>query len=127
VAVSVSSESHTDFERAAGYGFDVLKKLLPLRSGDVVNINIPRLSAGEPRGVQVVPQATSGFHEYYIPQKNGDRETVFQLAGGAHRDEETPADTTALAEGFITVTPLLPDMTNHTKIAALRERFNGHR
>lgn len=125
VAISVSSESHMDFDRAADYGFDVLKKLLPLHSGDVININIPMLSRGEPRGVCVVPQATSGFHEYYIPQRNGQSEILFQLAGGDHREEKAPADTTALAEGFITVTPLLPDMTDHQKTAALRARFNG--
>jgi len=125
VAISASSESHMDFDRAAEYGFDVLKRLLPLHSGDVINVNIPMLSRGEPRGIRVVPQATSGFHEYYVPQKNGGSETVFQLAGGNHRDEKAPADTTALAEGFITVTPLLPDMTDHQKIAALRAKFNG--
>jgi 5'-nucleotidase len=125
VAISVSSESQMDFERAAGYGFDVLKKLLPLHSGDVVNINIPLLSRGEPRGVRVVPQATSGFHEYYIPQTNGSSETTFQLAGGGHRDEKVPTDTTTLADGFITVTPLLPDMTDHKKTAALAARFSG--
>ena len=114
-----------DFDRAAGYGFEVLKKLLPLQGGDVININIPLLSRGEPRGVRVVPQATSGFHEYYIAQRNGQSEMVFQLAGGDHRDEKAPADTTALAEGFITVTPLLPDMTDHQKTAALKTRFNG--
>jgi len=124
VAISVCSESHMDFDRAAGYGFDVLKKLLPLHSGDVININVPPLSRGEPRGVRVVPQATSGFHEHYIPQNNGQSETVFQLAGGDHRDEKAPADTTALAEGFITVTPLLPDMTDHRKVDTLRTRFN---
>jgi 5'-nucleotidase len=113
-----------DFERAAGYGLAVLKKLLPLHSGDVVNVNIPMLSQGEPRGVRVVPQATSGFHEYYVPQKNDGSEAVFQLAGGGHRDEENPADTTALAEGFITVTPLRPDMTDHNKTAALAARFD---
>jgi len=125
VAISVSSESHMDFEKAAEYGFDVLKKLLPLHGGDVININIPLLSRGEPRGIRVVPQATSGFHEYYIPQSSGQSETVFQLAGGNYRDEKAPADTTALAEGFITVTPLLPDMTDHEKTAALKARFNG--
>ncbi|MBN1508923.1 MAG: 5'/3'-nucleotidase SurE [Sedimentisphaerales bacterium] len=125
VAISVSSEPQMDFERAAGYAFDVLKRLLPLHSGDVVNVNIPALSRGEPRGVRVVPQATSGFHEHYILQKSGDSEAIFQLAGGAHRDEKLPADTTALAEGFITVTPLLPDMTDHRKTDALRARFNG--
>ncbi len=125
VAISVSSESHMDFDKAAEYGFDVLKELLPLHGGDVININIPLLSRGKPRGIRVVPQATSGFHEYYTPQSSGQSEMVFQLAGGNHRDEKAPADTTALAEGFITVTPLLPDMTDHQKTADLKARLNG--
>ena len=123
VAISVAAEEETDFDKAAEYGVDVLKRLLPLHNGDVMNVNIPRVSAGEPKGIRVVPQATSGFYEYYIPHRQGDSETFFQLAGGAHREEQTPADTTTLAEGYITVTPLRPDMTDHKKTAALRARF----
>jgi 5'-nucleotidase len=123
-ALSVAAEDPTDFDQAAEYGVGVLGKLLPLQVGDVMNINIPLLSHGRPKGVRVVPQATSGFYERYIPHKNGRSETVFQLAGGAHRQEKAPADTTALAEGFITVTPLRADMTDHEKIAALRSRFD---
>jgi 5'-nucleotidase len=124
-AISVAAESETDFDEAAEHGIAVLRKLMPLRAGDVMNINIPLLSRGRPRGIRVVPQATSGFHEYYIPHKDGQSELVFQLAGGAHREEKAPADTTSLADGFITVTALRPDMTDHEKTAALRARFNG--
>jgi broad specificity polyphosphatase/5'/3'-nucleotidase SurE len=83
------------------------------------------LSHGRPRGIRIVPQATSGFHEYYIPRTDDPEELVFQLAGGMHREEKAPADTTALADGFITVTALRADMTDHEKTAALRARFNG--
>ncbi len=125
VAMSVAHEEHMDFDTAARHGIEVLKQLMPLQRGDVVNINVPQLSRGRPRGVRIVPQATSGFHEYYIPRTNGQSETLFQLAGGAHREESAPADTTALAEGFITVTHLRPDMTDHDKTLALKARFNG--
>jgi 5'-nucleotidase len=121
VAMSVAAEEQMDFKKAAGYCVKILKKLMPIKSGDVLNINIPLLSRGEPKGIRVVPQSTSGFHEYYIPQKNGQSQTVFQLAGGSHRTEETTADTASLAEGFITVTPLVPDMTNHQKIRELQQ------
>jgi 5'-nucleotidase len=124
-AISVAAEDMMDFDAAAQHGVAVLHQLMPLHPGDVMNINVPLLSRGRPKGVRVVPQATSGFHEYYIPRANGSQELVFQLAGGRHREEKTPADTTALAEGFITVTALRPDMTDHEKTAALRARFNG--
>jgi 5'-nucleotidase len=124
-AISVAAEEETDFDKAAEYGVEVLKKLLPLHSGDVMNINIPRVSRGVPKGIRVVPQATSGFYEYYIPQRVGDSETFFQLAGGAHREEQVPVDTTTLAEGYITVTPLRPDMTDHRKTLPLQTRVEG--
>ncbi|MEN6576677.1 MAG: 5'/3'-nucleotidase SurE [Phycisphaerales bacterium] len=123
-AISVAAEKETDFNQAAGQGIAALKGLLPLHVGDVMNINIPRLSLGRPRGVRVVPQATSGFHEYYVPHGNAGDEATYLLAGGAHREEKEPADTTTLAEGYITVTPLKPDMTDHKKIVALQTRLN---
>jgi len=124
-ALSLAAESDANFDQAAEQGVAVLRQLLPLHGGDVMNINIPLLSRGRPRGIRIVPQATSGFHEYYVPHKNEPEELVFQLAGGGHREEAVPADTTALADGFITVTALRPDMTDHEKTAALRARFDG--
>lgn len=124
-AISVAFEEQPDFDEAAARGVAVLKQLLPLQAGDVMNINVPLTSRGRPKGVRVVPQATSGFHEYYVPRANTSSELVFQLAGGTHREEKAPADTTALADGYITVTALRPDMTDHEKTAALRAKFNG--
>jgi 5'-nucleotidase len=125
-AISMAFESEAHFDEAARHGVAVLKKLLPLHGGDVVNINIPLLSQGPPKGVRIVPQATSGFHEYYVPHTGTDSELAFLLAGGTHREEEAPADTTALADGYITVTALRPDMTDHEKTAGLQTRFKGY-
>ncbi len=121
VAMSLAAEEQMDFEKAAKYCAKILKKLMPVKSGDVININIPQLSKGEPKGVRVVPQSSKGFDEYYIRQKNEQGQTVFQLAGGPHRAEETPTDTTSLVEGFITVTALASDMTNHEKTRQLQQ------
>lgn len=121
VAMSLAAEEQMDFERAAKYCVKILKKLMPVESGEVININIPQLSKGEPKGIRVVPQSTEGFHEYYIRQKNEQGQSVFQLAGGLHRDEDSHADTTALADGYITVTALAADMTNHEKTRQLQQ------
>lgn len=115
------SATPADFEKAAGYCAKILKKLMPLGSGEVININIPQLSKGDPKGIRVVPQSTEGFHEYYVRQKNEQGQTVFQLAGGLHRDERSPTDTTSLADGFITITALTPGMTHHEKTLELKQ------
>jgi len=119
VAMSLAREEQMDFENAAGYCMAILKKLLPIESGDVININIPPLSKSRPKGIKVVPQSTGGLHEYYICQKNEQGQTVFQLAGGGHRPDEIPTDTISLLDGFITITALTPDMTNHKKTERL--------
>jgi len=113
VAMSLAAEQGMDFELAAGYCCNVLRKLMPVKTGHVLNINIPPLSMGRPKGVKVVPQSTEALSEHYIAQKNDRGQTVFQLAGGLHRIGKQPTDVTALTDGFITVTALAPDMTNH--------------
>ena len=121
VAMSLAVEEQMDFEGAASYCAKILKKLMPVKSSDVININIPLLSKGKPKGIRVVPQSTEGFNEYYIPVENEHGQTVFQLAGGPRRLGQTPADTTSLTEGFITITALSADMTNHKKTKKLRK------
>ena len=123
VAMSLATEedANMDFETAAQYCMQILNSLMPIKCGGVININIPRLSKGAPRGIKVVPQSTKGFDESYVPQKNEHGQIVFQLSGGPHRAENTTTDTTALVEGFITITPLAPGMTNHAKIKQLQK------
>jgi 5'-nucleotidase len=125
VAMSAACEENMDFEKAATYCAKILKILMPVKSGAVININIPLLSKGEPKGVKVVPQSTKGFDEYYIPQKNEQGQTVFKLAGRPHPEDNGPTDTAALLEGFITVTALAPDMTNHRKTDELKSKIDG--
>jgi 5'-nucleotidase len=121
LAMSLSFEEKMDFEKAAHYCAKILNQLMPVQKGNVININIPQLSKGEPKGVRVVPQSSKGFEEYYIRQTNEQGQTVFQLAGGPHLNDGLPTDTTSLEEGYITVTALIPDMTDHKKMTELNQ------
>jgi 5'-nucleotidase len=121
MAMSLSNEEHMDFDRAAGYCVKVIKKLMPVQTGDVININIPLLSKGEPKGIQIVPQSCKGFYEYFIPQENEQGQTVFQLAGRPNLVEESFTDIIALEEGYITLTALASDMTNHDRTELLKQ------
>jgi 5'-nucleotidase len=48
VAMSLASEENMDYDTAAKYCLQILKKMLPLESGEVININVPLLSQGRP-------------------------------------------------------------------------------
>jgi 5'-nucleotidase len=121
VAMSVAAEEKMDYPAAAAYCIQILKDLMPVEPGAVVNINIPLLSQGKPRGIKVVPQSNKAFDEYYVPQQDDSGRTVFQLAGGPHPLDNAQADTVALMEGFISVTALAPDLTEYKKTKRLRK------
>jgi len=122
VAMSLFAEEYMDYEKAAAHGIDILQKLMPLKAGEVININIPKLSKGKPKGIKVVPQSAKGFNERYIRQKNRHGQTVFQLAGEPHNFETAKDDASSIDAGFITITALNPDMTNHKKTDELAQK-----
>ena len=127
VAMSVAAEEQMDYATAAGYCMQVLKELMPIKPGAVININVPLLSQGRPKGIKVVPQSNKAFDEYYVPQTDEKGQTVFQLAGEPHPLEDPQADIVALMEGYISVTALAPDMTDYKKTKHIRKRLAGLR
>jgi 5'-nucleotidase len=94
-------------------------------TGDVMNVNVPCSPTGRPGASAWSRRPPPASTSTTSPTRTTGSEAVFRLAGGAHREEKEPADTTALADGYITVTPLLPDMTDHKKTLALRAQLNG--
>ena len=112
VAMSTAYEEGLDIDASAQYCLDTLQKLLPVTPGDVININIPKLSLGIPKGVKVVPHSTRGYDESYVTEQNDKGQTVYYYTGGPHRDKDAVIDTTSLIDGFITVTALHFDMTD---------------
>ncbi len=114
-------ESAEKFEAGAEYCVRIIQQLMPIKAGAVYNINVPLLSSGKPRGVRVVPQSSTGFEEHYIEHKDKVGRLHYELAGDRHRFDENPTDLTSLEEGYITVTALTPDMTDHIRTDELRK------
>ncbi len=124
VSLSLSFEEPLNLEKAAGYFLRVIKQLLPIKKGEMVNINVPLLSKGEPKGIRVVPQSSNGFDERYISQKNEFGQTEYLLTGKSHRNDNDPSDIRSLEDGYITVTALTPDMTHKRNNEQLKEKLN---
>ena len=113
IAVSAAFDEPMDFDRAAEYAIDPIRHLLHLPPGSVVNLNIPRLSHGTPKGLRVVPQSTSGFEESYNT-RHDNGQPVYKLTGGGHRDDQNGhlTDVLALEAGYITLTALRKELTD---------------
>jgi len=110
-----------DFARIARLCRWVLDQL-PLGSAraELFNVNIPALSAGKPLGVRFAPQSTAGIEDVYHHATDADGRTTYRLAEqyrfGAGSDG---TDVEGLAAGFITISPLRVDMTDHRRLAEL--------
>jgi len=115
------------FEAAEFWGERVLAPLLdaPFAPRTLVNINFPPLTADEVKGIRVVRQ---GFHDYARGSvvEGKDPRGFSYYWFGLHGIEHTPGHATdleAIADGFVSVTPLQLDFTHEDSLGSLAERF----
>jgi 5'-nucleotidase len=124
VAVSLKQGTERDFKQAAKLALRVIKRLLDegLSGGQLMNINIPDLTPGPPRGVRVVPQATRTMADTFVRQVAPDELDYYWLEGLDFARAEHPADNDldAIHEHYIAVTPLQFDMTQYTLLDQLK-------
>lgn len=115
------------FSAAEEWGVKVLKPLIdvPFSPRTLVNVNFPPLPAGEVKGIRVARQ---GFHDYARgsvvegTDPRGYKYYWFGLHGIEHTSGHD-SDLEAIADGYVSVTPLQLDLTHEASLVALRERF----
>lgn len=115
------------FEAAQAWGKKVVVPLMDMEFPDrtLINVNFPPLPADEVKGIRVVRQ---GFHDYKrgTVVKGVDPRGFPYYWFGLHGIKTTPGHNTdleAIADGYISVTPLYLDFTHEAAMAALAERF----
>ncbi len=112
-----------DFSQAKEYIQNIVKKVLenPLPKGVVLNVNIPKLTSGEIKGIKVCRQATAKWEENFDERVNPHGKTYFWLTGYFNNmDTGKDADETALSEGYISIVPVKFDLTAHEHLDMLR-------
>lgn len=122
VAVSLEHGDELDFVGAARIARGIIELLLQrhLPAGKLINMNIPSLTEGRPKGIRVVPQAVQIMDDYYVEQAGPFGSRQFWLRG-SFKDFGSDANTDlcALRDGFVTVTPLHVDLTERPRLADL--------
>ena len=125
----VGSIGGRNFEAAEGWAARVLAPLIetPLERRTLVNVNFPALAPDAVRGIRVVRQ---GFHDYRRgslvegTDPRGRSYFWFGLEGIEHTPDHG-TDLEAVAEGFVSITPLQLDLTDHAGMDALSSRFGS--
>jgi 5'-nucleotidase len=115
------------FDAAQGWGERVLRPLLdmPLAPRTLINVNFPALPADQVKGIRTVRQ---GFHDYgraRIDQRTDPRGYDY-FWFGLRPMVHTPGhdtDIEAVADGYVSVTPLQLDLTHGESLAALAQAY----
>jgi 5'-nucleotidase len=83
----------------------------------LLNINLPKVPASEVRGIQVTKLGSRYFSESLTRMKDPWGREIFWIGGGTITWTGTEnSDHLAVAEGYISVTPLHMDLTNYSLI-----------
>ena len=113
---------HQSMKRASALARQILHQALDdgLVKGVVLNVNIP--AHAKPKGIRFAKQSTVGIDDHYTCRQNAQGQLCYTMSldfAFSHRTPDT--DVSALAEGFVTVTPLHFDLTNQEQLHILSD------
>jgi 5'-nucleotidase len=119
-----SYDQNADFASAARLARQLLKRIGSWSSwtnGVCLNINLPDLPQAEVKGVRVTRQDTGPLVEHFERRVDPRRHVYYWLAEINERRELDPdSDYGALAQGYISVTPIHHDLTDYRSLSGLQ-------
>jgi len=121
IAMSLVTKSNFDFSHAAEFAVTATRKVLEegLPKGTLLNINVP---PGEIKGARLTKQGIK--HARPMITENLDpRGKPYYWIGEQYygSDAEDGTDYRAIEQGFVSVTPIRSDMTDHRALEAMEE------
>jgi 5'-nucleotidase len=91
---------------------EVLENRLP--QGVVLNVNFPKLTKDNIKGIKICRQAKARWIENLINDKHHKEERDYWLAGEfVNQDKGEDTDEWALGNGYVSVVPVQFDLTAH--------------
>ncbi len=89
--------------------------------GVLLNVNIPDLPEEEIKGIVVTRQAESRWQESFVERVDPTNQPYYWITGHfVNLDKGDNTDLDALEDGWISVTPIRPDLTAHDLLDSVR-------
>ncbi len=129
IAFSVASQdktdsSPTDYSHAAQVARVVTKKAIAegLPKGVVLNVNIPYLSVQSIKGLMITRQGLRVYRDALDKRIDPRGHPYYWIGGDAPTGiNEDGTDVGALAQGYVSITPLQLDLTNYKAMDVLKK------
>ncbi|WP_028109915.1 5'/3'-nucleotidase SurE [Ferrimonas futtsuensis] len=128
IAVSLVGRELRHYETAAQFTLKLVKHLKqnPLPSNQILNINVPDLPEEAIQGVQVTRLGARHKAEGMIRTQDPAGRDIYWLGPpGQQQDAGPGTDFHAVANGYISITPLTVDLTAHDQLNGLKSWMGG--
>jgi 5'-nucleotidase len=128
LALSLTSRTAAHLPAAAQVALDLVRRVQ--RGGFpepvLLNVNVPDLAADALKGTRITRLGKRHKAEGVVKEVNPRGETVYWVgAAGPAQDAGEGTDFHAVAEGFVSVTPLQIDLTHTAQLGRLAAWFEG--
>ncbi|CFQ34996.1 5'/3'-nucleotidase SurE [Yersinia bercovieri] len=113
-ALAISLNGHQHYETAAAITCRILRALqhIPLRTGKILNINVPDLPLSEIKGIRVTRCGSRHPAEQVFCQQDPRGQDLYWIGPPGEKFDVAPdTDFAAIEQGYVSITPLQVDLT----------------
>jgi 5'-nucleotidase len=113
-----------DFEQGRNYIKKIIQYVLthPIRTGKLLNVNIPKCIETDIKGIKVCRQAEARWIEEFLEAKDPSGKPYYWLTGKfVNKDDGEDTDIWALENNYISIVPSAHDLTNYQAIADVKK------
>jgi len=122
MAFSLDSFEWTDFDNAAAFACELARQVIAARLSRplLVNVNVPALPLAEIKGVRITRQGVRIYRDALVQRQDPRGRSYYWIGGEPPVGVvEEGTDIGALSEGYVSVTPIMLDLTDHDALPIL--------
>lgn len=123
VAISLNGRKFEHYQSAAIYARRIVQGLLaqPLTKDQILNVNVPDLPLDQIKGIKVTRLGARHKAEGIVRTQDPAGREIFWLGPpGQEQDATEGTDFHAIANGYVSITPLTVDLTAYGQLTALQ-------
>lgn len=124
IAVSVTSHEAKDFDYAAKLSAQLAKLVVKnkLKTGTLLNVNVPNLPEDKIAGVLLTQQGKSKWDDIYEERQDPYDKNYYWLTGSMKQTDNTlEADQFAVSNNYVSITPIHFDLTDYDSYQTMKE------
>jgi len=123
-AISLASPNNFTFQPSAKIAYRLAERIIEkgLPPNTFLNVNVPGVSENKLRGYRITRQGKKNYSNVVV-ENTDPRGRKYYWIGGEERGFEKieASDVLAVLKGYVSVTPLLLDLTNYSCLNELQE------